>query len=71
MPAPVRPDRGIATRNRNQHWGVFEFDPASPLLDMGAGEGWDRAVEIEWERFRRQLAARLPQPTPNPKPPGI
>jgi hypothetical protein len=50
---------GSGKRYRNEHWGVFETDPASPLLDMQSGSGWDRAVQIEQERFDRQNAARM------------
>jgi hypothetical protein len=49
---------GSGKRYRNEHWGVFETDPSSPLLDMQTGPAWDRAVQIEQERFDRQNAAR-------------
>lgn len=49
---------GSGKRYRNEHWGVFERDPSSPLLDMQTGPAWDQAVEIEQERFNRQNAAR-------------
>jgi len=49
---------GSGKKYRNEHWGVFETDPSSPLLDMQTGPAWSRAVQIEQKRFDRQNAAR-------------
>jgi len=50
---------GSGNRYRNEHWGVFETNPSSPLLDMQSGPAWDRAVQIERDCFDRQNAASM------------
>jgi len=46
-----------ALKYPGSHWGPFEADPMSPLLDMGSGKAWDRAVQALLDRVKRQQAA--------------